>query len=458
MNNASLRAGAAIVDITPAMGVQLAGDIGRHRPVEEIRDSLFARVLVLEAGGQRCAVVSLDIIAITKVHNTSLRQLIAERTGLPAEAVMIHCVQNHAAPGIGHEIVEESVELPEELWYIRGGDDRYIPVVFEAVATALERALAVMQPVTMKVGRATDGRVAFNRRFIMRDGNARTHPPQCSPEIVYCEGPMDPEVSLAVFENADGQAVAALLHHTCHPVHGYPQRWVSGGWPGAWARGMQGVLGEDCVPLVLNGFCGNIHHNNHLDPDFVDDYLAMGRKLTETGARIVAQLTPMPVTSLTCLSRTLAVPYRTLDPAQFVQDDRYLAEHPEPIWIDRAAEAVEWEWVYAHSRLGLRRRIAAAPAYELEVQAFRLGEVAILGAEGEPFVEGQLEVKLHSPAAYTLMAHMTNGCAGYIPTKLALRNGGYETRPGTWSMFCPDALEMLAQGAREVLDEMFVTK
>ena len=455
MTTSALRAGAAMIDITPAMGMQLAGDIGRHRPMEEIREPLYARALVLEAGGRRCAVVSLDIIAITKEHNTRLRQLIEQRTGLPAPAVMLHCVQNHAAPGIGHEIIDESVELPAELWYARGGEDRYIPVVFEAVATALERAIAALQPVTMHAGRATDGRVAFNRRFIMRDGTARCHPPQCSPDIVQCEGPTDPEVAVVTFENADGQPIAALLHHTCHPVHGYPQRWCSSGWPGAWAHGMQEILGDACVPLVLNGFCGNIHHTNHLDPEFVDDYREMGRKLTATGARILKHMTALPVTTLALLDRQLPIPYRTLDPAQFAQDDRYLAAHPEPVWLDRDAEALEWEWVYAHSRLGLRQRVAAAPAYALEIQAFRLGEVAILGAEGEPFVEAQLDVKLHSPAAYTLMAHMTNGCAGYIPTQQALQHGGYETRPGTWSQLCPDALDMLAREARDMLESLF---
>jgi len=38
-----LQAATAAIDISPEMGVQIFGDIGRHRPVRKIRDRLFAR-------------------------------------------------------------------------------------------------------------------------------------------------------------------------------------------------------------------------------------------------------------------------------------------------------------------------------------------------------------------------------------------------------------------------------
>lgn len=452
----TIRAGAAMVDITPEMGTQIAGDIGRHRPVEEIREPTYARALVLECGGQRCAIVALDVATIDQAHAAQIRAGANRRFSLEPEAVLIHATQTHAAPAVGNFMISERIALPHELWFIRGGDNRYHPMVVEGVLAALEDAIKGLQPVTMQAGRATDGRVAFNRRFIMRDGTARTHPfPLGSPDILYCEGPVDPEVSVLTFTNGAGEAVAALLHHTCHPVHGYPQRWVSSGWPGAWAQGVCELLGTQCVPLVLNGMCGNIHHTNHLDPDYVDDYHAMGRKLTQTTARILGNLESIAVPGITCRSRTLPIPYRELSAEQIAADEAYLAMHPEPVWLDRAAEAIEWEWIYANARKDLRLRREERPEYPFELQAIRLGDVAILGVEGEPFVEAQLDIKETSPARYTIGAHMANGCAGYIPTKRALARGGYETRPGTWSMLCADGLEMMTAAAKAMLDDLF---
>ena len=52
-NELPYKVGAAWADITPAPGTQLAGDIGRRRPLEEVRMPLKARALVIEHKGQR---------------------------------------------------------------------------------------------------------------------------------------------------------------------------------------------------------------------------------------------------------------------------------------------------------------------------------------------------------------------------------------------------------------------
>ena len=50
MNGKRLLAGAAEVDITPVMGTQIAGDIGRRRPAEILIDPIYAKALVLDDG------------------------------------------------------------------------------------------------------------------------------------------------------------------------------------------------------------------------------------------------------------------------------------------------------------------------------------------------------------------------------------------------------------------------
>jgi len=67
-----LRAGAARVGITPEMGIQLAGDIGRKRPAEEIRERLHANALAVERIRLRRSVLELP-----------LRELSAERNSRP---------------------------------------------------------------------------------------------------------------------------------------------------------------------------------------------------------------------------------------------------------------------------------------------------------------------------------------------------------------------------------------
>ena len=450
-----LLAGAAMVDITPAMGIQIAGDIGRYRPVEEIREPLYARALALESAGRRCCILSLDIAFVMPRYIEQLRRHAAQHLGIEPEALMVHSVQNHASPSIGHLLVSAEYELPDELWFIRGGDDRYTPAAVAGIMAAMEQACASLRPVDAQAGRGVDGRVAFNRRFIMRDGTAVTHPGHCNPDVLYCEGPVDPEVGVMTFTMADGRPLAALLHHTCHPVHGYPMRWISGGWPGAWARGVQELGGAQCVPLVINGACGNIHHQNHLDPTYRDDYPCMGAKLTETTAKILECMEAVDGSALDWQSHKIRIPLRELDPVEMAAAEKLLSEHPEPIWLDDARTAIQWDWVYAHSRMDLQRQRTRQPYHDYEIQVIRIGETALVGWDGEPFVEAQLDVKLASAGRKLFFAHMCNGCVGYIPTAAAFKRGGYETRTGNWSKLAPEALEMISAATTEVLNNLF---
>src|SRR5437764_7260856 len=71
-----LKAGAATADVTPPVGYPMWGYAARHdAPSQGVLDPLRARALVLEAGGVKLAVVSLDLgRAPTRAVTASLRE------------------------------------------------------------------------------------------------------------------------------------------------------------------------------------------------------------------------------------------------------------------------------------------------------------------------------------------------------------------------------------------------
>jgi len=103
---APLQAGAAQVDVTPPLGTQIGGDIGRPRPAEVVIEPLYAKALVLKAGGRKVCIVSLDLCAVTTEWTEKIRRAAAERFGFDRDAIMIHPVQNHAAPTIGNHMIQ----------------------------------------------------------------------------------------------------------------------------------------------------------------------------------------------------------------------------------------------------------------------------------------------------------------------------------------------------------------
>jgi len=452
----SLMIGTASVDITPAPGIQLGGDIGRYRPAELVLDPLYARALVFSDGSRKLCLLSLDMIALMPEWVQVIRQRAADEMGFDPAAVMVHALQSHSAPGLGHFGFTEWVRphIPPELDWLRGGDDRYHAWAAERIVDAIRQANASLAPAAIGYASAIESRWAFNRRFIMRDGKVATHPATASPLIRYAEGPVDPEVGVLYFTGEDLRPRALLLHYTCHPTHGYPHRYVSADWPGMWVQEMQDAFGPGCHAQVINGCCGNIHHNNHLDPRQVDDFRLMGRDLAETARQALKdKIHFVDSPALDYRLKEIPLRMRPLTGEQLADAHRMLEQYPLPKWVEE--NQVDWDWMYALSRLEMQAQYEQNPVNDYEIQAFRIGEIAIVALPGEPFVEGQLKIKVKSPTFPTYLAHMSNGEAGYIPTAHGVAGGGYESRISMWSRFVPEALDTIADESIKLLAELY---
>jgi hypothetical protein len=326
----------------------------------------------------------------------------------------------------------------------------------EKIKPMIREAAASVQPVRMVVGSSLEARVSFNRRIAMRDGTSEMGFGGRPHEALYREGPSDPEVGVAAFTTAGLETVAALLHHTCHPVHWNPHHAVHSDWPGAWVDEVRRRLFGGAVPLVLNGCCGNVIHHDVLNPHREDTPQTMAALLTD--AVETALTNPYFADDAPVLAyRTIRfpIPFRQFPPGTFEAAHKMIDDHPEPIWTDESETRFEWDWHFAASLLDLEQVMASESEFEYEIQALRVGDLAIVVLPGEPFVEAQLEIKQRSPAKRTFLAHMSNRYVGYIPTVDAIRRGGYETRPSCGSKLAPQALQTITDRSVQLLEELY---
>ncbi len=462
MATASLTAGVAQVEITPPPGTHLSGSVGEYRPAEDVLDPLFARVLILDDGARRLCIIALDLCILTRPFTMLLRRAAAERYGIAPEAVMVHATQTHTAPGVGDFMLDEDFP-PVPFDWLRGSEAWYTTFVVAHVLDALAQAMAARQPVTLGAGSGIEGRYAHNRRAICRDGSVAmpwkgwqggaTGPTW----IRYIEGPIDPEVGVVCLRGADGEPVAMLLHYTCHPVHVFPEKHISADWPGAWVDAVRAAH-PTCLPLVLNGCCGNINPWPPFDPDYVEDHRRMGAALATMTDAVLAEMPCTADVTLDACVQTLALPFRAIPPEELAAAQRLLAAHPEPVWRDDTQTATTPEWFEAASIVSTELQRRREGTLDYEIQVFRIGELLLVGLPGEPFVEGQLHIKLHAPAAQTFVAHMVTQYVGYIPIAAAWERGGHEAHTRYWAKLAPEALETIQTAAVALADKVWAAR
>ena len=464
-----LSAGAAMIDISPPSGTHLAGSgAGDHRPVQAVLDPLFAKAVVFESGGRRVCLVILDLTIVTGEYTDRIRTAICEQTGIEQDSIMVQATQTHSAPSLGYFMLDPDfpLETSEETEYLRGAEGAYGEQAASAAVEAAVEAADRLQPVRIGLGRGVLGDLAFNRRGIRRDGTiimprplGREQQPFGISDICYLEGPIDPEVGVCCVQDMDSNPLAFLLHYTCHPVNAYGNSETflaaSSDWPGAWASEMQQAFGAGTVPLVVNGCCGNINPWHPFDGDFRPDHQRMGRGLSCLSERIVRNLTFTGDAALDTRIERIGLPFREIPDERLREVVAILEEHPEP--PRKADGQVDPRWFRAASTRSVELCRQRDGEFSYEIQAFRIGDLCIVGLPGEPFVEGQLALKVNSAAPYLFPAHLTTHYVGYLPTREAYSRGGHEANEDVtyWAKLAPGCLETVVERAQDQVQALF---
>jgi hypothetical protein len=175
-----------------------------------------------------------------------------------------------------------------------------------------------------------------------------------------------------------------------------------------------------------------------------EHYAGIATGLTGTVLQITACMQYPPVERIDISTYLLRLPERPYRDFDTQVDDTFGSATNLFFGVYKSARQREEQALAAGGRL---------PVHDLSLTALRLGDdVAILTNPAELFCEFGLEIKQNSPVKYTLVSELTNGAMGYVPTRQAFEEGGYEIRKLAGNSFLAmDAGERIVDASLSLL-------
>lgn len=427
--------GTANVDITPDLGASLAGYF-HDRRASGVYDPLYAKALVAGDGEDAVAIVALDLIGLRRVEIEKMRRRAHELCGIRPERIMIASTHTHLGPVTVHLF-----QSPCDLGWLATVPEKGAQAIAQAWQARRECGLAIA------TGRVET--ISFNRRFWMKSGVVQTNPGRLNPDIVRVAGPIDPEVGVLVWGDPSKPEVV-LVNFTCH-LDTIGGDVISADYPAYMAGNIRAALGDVAV-VFINGAFGDINHVDVQDRNprsGIEQAKWMGEVLASEVLRVLPAAKPSKTETIDERHTLMDVPLRPL------ADDVVQAARREMKSVPTLGE-MNAAQMYAREVVLLAE--SDSPTVAAEVQALRLGDAVFVGLPGEPFVELGLRLKHDSPFPHTYVAGLANGCEGYIPTRNAFDEGGYEVTTARSSKLHPDAGDTMVAAGTELLQELWARR
>jgi hypothetical protein len=417
--------GAATAEITPLLQVGILMSAARRQwaPFAGVRSPLFARALVLANGGRRVALVSLDLLGICgKAFGGRARfkaRIVAAAHGAvrPTDLILT-ATHTHSAP--------ETLCLTD-LCRTRPFQ-RWAKDLAERIGHTVSSAAERMEPCRLRTVSAEAPGLAIHRRIKTTRGVVLSSPEPAPETVLSRAGAVDPAVNVAAFTRGIGEVVALLVGACCHPVHEMCLPFISADYPGEMCAELESRHPGATV-FFFNGAAGNI--NPPTVSGGPDDAKVHGQKL----ATVVEE----------ALARTGGSPLgpkargRSSSPAQSFAEATMVLKRRPVLLPGRTPGG-------RPSKLAVRTGIAG----------LRLGGVLLVFIPGEPFVEIGLAIRDASPFTATWIVGYAEDYVGYIPTRQAFEEGGYELGPGAWARVGRGSEAVLLRAARALMRSLQV--
>jgi hypothetical protein len=374
------RAGFGQQNVTPARPMPMWGYGARHDALSTgVRDPLFAKAVVIEAGTSRLAIVALDL-GRAPAGDSMQRIRDNIKTEYNIEHVLVCGSHTHHGPVI---------ELRDREGQGKGKFD-------DAVEYASNLEAKIVQAIGVAVDNLKDAKIAWGAAAVNRNRNRHS---KLDPK------PTDSELGVIRLDTLDNKPIAILVNYAAHAtmLDSKDLRY-SADWPGQMTQTVEKQCGAPC--LFLQGAAGDLSTRTDDDTRTIETF---GAKLGEEVANLFNTLKPEVPSRPGIKAKRTVFDFSTRLPLRepLTQIAFRQAFFPELVTATIAQEAADDQLHPETTTILLNRQLA------------------LVAASGEFFSQHSNSLKQRSRADETFFIGYCNGHHMYFPTIEGAAEGGY---------------------------------
>lgn len=422
----NIRAGAAKINITPAVPIWMAGYSARNKPSEGALAPLYAKALALEDGqGGQAVIVTTDLIGLPREVTDVVAAQAMERYKLERGSVVFNASHTHTGPVVRGNLSVIGAQTAEDKEVVA----LYVEELKKKLLAVIGGALADLAPAKLAFDYG-ETKFAANRRQMTAKGVVIG---------LNAEGPVDHRVPVLRVIGQNGKVRAVLFGYSCHNTTLTAEFYKLSGDYAGFAQAEVERQFPDSVALFVQLCGGDQNPNPRSKLELAEQH---GKSLGEEVAR-VAKTKMQPVSGkLRAEYQTVMLPF---------------APHTREQYESDLKDANKYKVMRAEMMLKQydERREVRQLQYPVQAVRFEKG-FTLVALGGEVVVDYGLWAQREFPAERLMVAGYSNDVACYIPTARILKEGGYEAvdsmiyygQPGP---FTEEVEPRIQEGVRQVM-------
>lgn len=407
----SWKAGVARVTITPKEPMWLAGYVFRDHPAEGTLQDLWAKALVLEdAGGKRCVLVTLDLCMIPKEMSDWIRGQLKLKYKLDKAQVILNCSHTHSGPVLANSLSNAYDINGAEKQKIKSYTENLSRQIVALVGTAINS----LQPADVFSGNGF-ARFQVNRR------NNNENYLLLQSEL---EGPNDYAVPVLKVVNKAGSLIAIAFGYACHNtvLRGYQ-------WSGDYAGFAQWELEKMYPGATALFFQGAGADQNPLPRRTIPLAKQYGKELAYAVENVLSTSMERQEPNLGFSYSEIALP---LNAPPSKKELELMTEDTTAAYINRSA---------ANLLKQINSGLPVIKSYPYPVQAWKIGNQPVVALGGEVVTYYAIEIKKLFGAKTFVMGY-SNDIMAYIPTTEIIRESN--DKSSGYAFYNPTNAESIA--------------